>query len=104
MINKSSRTTRPKTSTGAKRLPNGWLLRKDAAAYLGLSVSTLGHWASDRIGPPYYKTGKYTRYRIADLDAWLSSGLASPLSLGVQRYLREHPMPRRAGWNWRDAW
>lgn len=99
MTKKAMKATNPKSEAPAKRLPSGWLLRRDAAAYLGLSVSTLGHWASLRIGPQYYKAGKFTRYRIADLDAWLSSGLARPLSQEVQSYLRMRPMRPRPGGN-----
>lgn len=49
------------------------LNRKDAATYLGVSVSTLARWGMLRMGPPFLKIGKFARYRISDLDEYMSS-------------------------------
>jgi predicted DNA-binding transcriptional regulator AlpA len=46
----------------------------DAAAYVGLSPSTLEKMRIHGGGPVYEKSGaKIVVYRIADLEAWLTS-------------------------------
>jgi predicted site-specific integrase-resolvase len=46
--------------------------RKQAAAYLGVSVNSLGLWACNgKYSLPYIKLGRYTRYKKKDLDALL---------------------------------
>ena len=65
-----------------------WLLRKDAAKYLGLSLSTLAHMACEGRGPRYSRPGKHTRYRKSDLDAWAQSQVVEPLPPLLQRYAR----------------
>lgn len=47
----------------------------DAAAYLGLSVSTLDKHRSSGTGPRYLKLGGRVFYRRADLDAYLQSAV-----------------------------
>ena len=49
------------------------LTRKKVAAYLEVSVPTLARWASNKEGPPYYNIGGKTRYRVAELDAWVET-------------------------------
>ena len=44
---------------------------KQAAAYLGSSVSALSQYRALGIGPEYFKIGKMVRYRISDIDKWL---------------------------------
>lgn len=47
---------------------------RDAAAYLGVSVSTLKAWRSYAIGPPHTMLGaRMIGYRVALLDAWLAA-------------------------------
>ena len=53
--------------------PPHYLRRADAAAYLGLSPSTLGNWASAGIGPSYSRLGGATVYAVADLDAYVAA-------------------------------
>ena len=43
----------------------------DAAARIGLSVSTLNKWRTDGRGPRYVKLGRSVCYLVKDLDAWL---------------------------------
>jgi predicted DNA-binding transcriptional regulator AlpA len=43
----------------------------DAAAYLGLQVSTLHKWRNTGRGPRFIKMGGAIRYRLADLDAFI---------------------------------
>lgn len=51
----------------------GALSTDDAAAYICHSPGTLQNWRSLGIGPAYCKVGRRVVYRVADLDAWLSS-------------------------------
>lgn len=41
---------------------------KEAAAFLGVSVSTLGRWRSNRIGPAHFRFGKILRYPQSALE------------------------------------
>jgi excisionase family DNA binding protein len=59
--------------------PN-YLDRKRAAEYLGLSEHTLARWAVTRMGPPFSKVGSRTRYKIADLDAFLEANTIQPVA------------------------
>ncbi|HLO75023.1 MAG TPA: helix-turn-helix domain-containing protein [Magnetospirillum sp.] len=42
----------------------------EAAAYLGLSKSTLEKYRLTGYGPKYCKLGKIVCYQLEDLDAW----------------------------------
>ena len=44
-----------------------------AAAYLGSTPGVLLNWRSQRRGPRYHGKNDFVRYRIADLDLWMSS-------------------------------
>ncbi|MCK0197741.1 helix-turn-helix domain-containing protein [Ancylobacter sp. 6x-1] len=46
---------------------------KDAAARLGLSVSTLNKLRMNPGGPAFYKLGSAVFYDPTDLDAWIAS-------------------------------
>jgi excisionase family DNA binding protein len=54
-----------------------WMNTEEAAAYLGVEVTTLyayrhrGPRGIGRKGPRSYKSGKRLRYRKQDLDRWL---------------------------------
>jgi excisionase family DNA binding protein len=49
------------------------LSRKQAANYLGVTENTLSVWASvKRYNLPYVKVGRLVRYRLSDLDAFLT--------------------------------
>ncbi|SFM54346.1 helix-turn-helix domain-containing protein [Nitrosomonas communis] len=53
------------------------LTRQEAAEYLGVSPATLAKWASEKTQAlPYIKVGRLVRYRIADLDAYISHSVA----------------------------
>lgn len=50
------------------------LTTKEAAAYLGVTESTLAVWRCDkRYNIPYIKVGHLIKYRLNALDAWLES-------------------------------
>jgi len=44
-----------------------------ASAFLGMSPITLCDWRSRGGGPTFLKVGRYIRYRLSDLNAWLDS-------------------------------
>lgn len=50
------------------------LSRRDAAAYLSVSVSTLERWASHGIGPRITWIGRRPKYRRSDLNEYLRRG------------------------------
>ena len=55
-------------------LPSRLMTRGEAAAYLGVQPQTLASWAvTGRYGLPLVKVGRSVRYRVADLEAWLSA-------------------------------
>jgi len=50
------------------------LTREQAAAYLGVRPQTLAVWASTgRYNLPMVRVGRSVRYRVADLEKWLSA-------------------------------
>lgn len=49
-----------------------FLTEVEAAAYLRLSPKTLTKWRSIGRGPRFTKIGRLPRYRLADLEKWLS--------------------------------
>ena len=44
----------------------------EAAHYLDLHPGTLSNWRLQGIGPAYVRIGKNIRYRVADLDEWIT--------------------------------
>ncbi len=60
------------------------LTTRQAAQYLGLSMSTLNKWRCYGTGPKYLKLGRAVRYQQEELDRYLETRLlnstaASPL-------------------------
>ena len=50
------------------------LSRKEAAEHLGVKTQTLAAWhVTGRYGLPVVKVGRSVRYRLADLERWLTS-------------------------------
>lgn len=50
------------------------LTRREAAEYLSVKPQTLAAWAvTRRYGLPVVKVGRSVRYRLADLERWLSA-------------------------------
>jgi predicted DNA-binding transcriptional regulator AlpA len=45
---------------------------RDAADYIGLSISTLAKWRITGFGPRYIKAGARVLYDRADLDEWMN--------------------------------
>jgi len=73
--NHTPKTRAVKTVTVRKNAMSGVVLRvQDAAAHIGLSVSTLNKMRGDGRGPRFIKlTGKVVGYAVDDLDAWLTA-------------------------------
>jgi excisionase family DNA binding protein len=45
----------------------------ELAGYLGVPVATLYAWRHHRQGPPSFKAGRHLRYRLRDVEQWISS-------------------------------
>ena len=54
-------------------MSEGLLCRAAAAQRLGVPSKTLAAWAYQGRGPAFYRIGRHTRYRVADLEAGLAS-------------------------------
>ncbi|MFI7583162.1 helix-turn-helix transcriptional regulator [Kocuria sp. M1N1S27] len=46
------------------------LTREDLAARYSVPKATIDQWAYKKYGPPYFRVGRYARYRIEDVLAW----------------------------------
>jgi excisionase family DNA binding protein len=51
---------------------SGLVTREQAAEYLGLRPQTLSVWAMTGRNLPYVKLGHRVRYKLADLDRFIS--------------------------------
>jgi excisionase family DNA binding protein len=51
---------------------------KQLAGFLRVSVSTVYAWRQRGTGPPGYRVGRHTRYRVDEVLAWLERQKASP--------------------------
>ncbi len=56
------------------------LTRHEAAAYLGVSVSTLARWACLREKLRYHRVGKRALYRKSDLDQCIADSVVEPVN------------------------
>jgi len=45
---------------------------RTCAGYLKVSVLTLADWRVKRIGPDFLKLGAAVRYRVSEVESWLS--------------------------------
>lgn len=57
----------------ARLPPSAFVPTAHAAAYLGSTPGVMLNWRSQRRGPRYHGKGDFVRYRISDLDLWMSS-------------------------------
>ncbi len=48
------------------------LTTAQAAKYLALGQRTLENWRCRGVGPAFVRLGRVVRYRVSDLNAWLS--------------------------------
>lgn len=49
-----------------------WLSTEQAASHLGLKANTLYKWRRMSRGPKFFKNGSVVRYRMEDLDDFLT--------------------------------
>jgi hypothetical protein len=64
---------KPNEFTDLVRQKSPWLTPAQAAAYLRLSVRVLEVWRAAGTGPEYNKRGRFIRYHIDVLDAWVAA-------------------------------
>jgi excisionase family DNA binding protein len=81
-----------RVKTEGKQRSAELLTRREAAAYLGVAAQTLAIWqTTGRYRLPVVKVGKLVRYRLADLDSFLTSRtLNVKLTAGSDQDRREH--------------
>ncbi len=48
---------------------------REAAVRLGISLSTIRRWRRRKTGPPHIRIGGILRYRIADVDNFVTAHL-----------------------------
>lgn len=58
--------------------PDVLLTPEEAGQVLRLSVRQLETWRYLGTGPPYFKVGRAVRYRLADLNTWLTAQRIDP--------------------------
>ncbi|UQT39525.1 helix-turn-helix domain-containing protein [Acidaminococcus intestini] len=51
-----------------------WVSIEQAANYLGVSVVTVRSWLREKRGIPAVKIGKQWKFRLSDLEKWVTSG------------------------------
>jgi excisionase family DNA binding protein len=49
------------------------LTSQELADYLGIPLQTVYVWAAHGTGPERIRVGRYTRYRMSAVSAWLDS-------------------------------
>jgi excisionase family DNA binding protein len=47
----------------------------ELAGYLDVPVATLYAWRHRRQGPPAFKAGRHLRYRLSDVERWITERL-----------------------------
>src|SRR4051795_1275935 len=53
--------------------PSAFIATAHSAAYIGSSPGVMLNWRSQRRGPRYHGKDDFVRYRISDLDTWMSA-------------------------------
>ena len=65
------------------------LSNNEAARLLGIKPETLAVWRSEqRYEIPYIKVGRCVRYRLSDLENWISSRLMQSTTPSIQGQVR----------------
>ena len=52
--------------------PSAFVTTAQAAAYIGSTPGVMLNWRSQRRGPRYHGKNDFVRYRMCDLDLWMS--------------------------------
>jgi hypothetical protein len=53
--------------------PTAFIPTAHSAAYIGTTPGVMLNWRSQRRGPRYHGKNDFVRYRISDLDNWMST-------------------------------
>ena len=53
--------------------PSAFVTTAQAAAYLNTSAAVLMNWRSQRRGPRYHGANEFIRYRLSNLDLYMSA-------------------------------
>jgi hypothetical protein len=79
--------------------PHGPLNTRQAAAYVGLSASSLNKMRCNGSGPAYRKLGRRITYYPADLDCWLEQRRSTSTTDSDARLPRRlaDPIPAKKG-------
>ncbi|KAF5076350.1 Helix-turn-helix domain protein [anaerobic digester metagenome] len=56
-------------------IPEHWVSTKEIAIHLGVTIETIRNWIRKET-IPCHKVGKLWKFRISEVDAWVTSGLA----------------------------
>lgn len=67
-----------------QQITKRYLNPKEAAAYLGMGLSTLGIHRMHGTGPKFISWATNVRYDIADLDAWMEERRVTPAPKPIQ--------------------
>lgn len=59
-------------------MPDRLLTFQEVAEWLQVPPGTLYGWCYRGDGPPSYKVGRYVRYRLGEVEAWLERVKAIP--------------------------
>lgn len=54
-----------------------WINPKETKLFYGLSVSTLAKWRMENKYLPYFKIGKYIKYRRSDIEEFLENNIVN---------------------------
>jgi len=57
-----------------------WLNPQDVSDRYGISTSTLAKWRMSRKNLPFFKDGRYVKYRVSDIEAYLKSNVVEVVS------------------------
>lgn len=60
---------------GVLKMEDRWLSVDEIAAYLGIKRDTVYRWIDDK-KMPAHKVGRLWKFRRADIDQWVVSGMA----------------------------
>ncbi len=55
--------------------PENWVSTKDIALHLGVTIETIRNWIRKET-IPCHKVGKLWKFKISEVDAWVTSGQA----------------------------
>jgi excisionase family DNA binding protein len=58
---------------------NRLLTVQDLADYLDVPVATIYAWRYRRQGPPGFRVGRHLRFRLSDVDQWISDRLTADM-------------------------